>query len=374
MKKFLFVLSIIILLCACSFSDLEAQPSPTRTNEMNDDKELPESIFESTTIRPFDTIASSFIEVVGWFSDEEILYLEEEDERSHLYKYHLYNGDSELLFETDGWIIDVSINADHSFLAIQTYSTDNKATLLVMTEEGQVKRVIEDLGEEYAVYWNPYEREAMILISFLPDWKFVAYMVDMSEDSIVELDLPYPYVQWLSSTTFAYLHWDEFEPSYHAPLVVYDLKTHSKKDWKDDVIAFASLGNQLSFTVTVSSPDELYSTYTFYKGQNRYRTIEMPILNTYSEQWWVPFYTYDGKNDFFYYLRPKYSSDFFSYEDGYEFIAYSIEDDSEKKIITLEQHVPLSISPKGDAVLIGNRFEQIYDVDQGKLIDLFEFE
>lgn len=374
LKRLLFVFVFTSLLCACSLPNLEAEPNPTRTNEWNEEKELPPSFFESTTILPFDSLSSSFVEVVDWFNDDEILYLEEEDERSYLYKYHIYTGESELFFETDGWIIDVSINTDFSFFAIQTYGIDQTVTLKVITEEGQVKRVIEDLGEEYTVFWNPYDLERMALISFLPDWKFVSYVVDMSEDKIVELDLPNPYVQWLSSSTFAYLQWDEFEPSYHAPLVIYNVENHSKSNWQDEVIAFSSLNNELSFIVTASSPDVLHSTYTFYKGQEPYRTIEMPILNTYSEQWWVPFYTYDQKNGLFYYLRPKYSSDFFSYEDGYEFVAYSLEQDSERKIITLEDHVPITISPSGDAVLIGNRFEQIYDVDQGKLIDLVEFE
>ncbi|MFA9455785.1 membrane lipoprotein lipid attachment site-containing protein [Halalkalibacter sp. AB-rgal2] len=374
MKKYIFFFVIVFVLNGCSMAELEASPNPTRTMNSSVPKELPSSFLERTNILPFQNVSSSFIEIVDWYNEDHILYLEESDERSYVYTYHLFTGTSELLFETDGWVVDLKGNADQSLFAIQTYSTDNKSTLVVINEEGQIKRIIEDLGEEYSVFWNSYDPTSMVLISFLPDWKFVAYHLDITVDQLTEVDLTHPYVQWLSESTFAYLNWDEFEPSYHAPLVIYHTDTKETTSWQEDIIAFASFTNELSLAVTVQSPDSLYSTYTFYQNQEPYRKIEMPILNTYSEQWWIPFYTYDSVNDVFYYLRPKYSSDYFSYEDGYELVAYSVKEDSERKITTFDRHEPLSVSPSGDAVLIGDRYERIYDVDRGNMIYLLEDE
>ncbi|MBP3951233.1 hypothetical protein [Bacillus suaedae] len=371
MRYIFFYMIVLFVLTACSTAEpLEVTPSPLTKKEKSEKVEVPESFVEASAIIPLQKRSPSFIEVVGWVNDETILYLEENEQGSKLMTYELYTTQSSVFFETDDWIIDTQTNEDSTLFAIQTLSETEGAKLTIVNQLGEEKLVIRDLGEEYSVFWNPYNINTFVLVAFLPDWQFTSYVVDVTEGSIDEIDLEQSYMQWVDDTKVAYLKWDEIEPTYFAPLFELDIETGEKSIWKDDVIAYMSFSEGLSLTVTVDRPDALYSSYTFYKDQESFREIEMPILNTYSEQWWVPYYTYDKQLNLFYYMRPKYSSDFFSYTDGYELIAYNVEEDSEKKLATFERNLPLKISPSGKAILLGEQFEQVYDVNKGSIINL----
>lgn len=366
--------SFVLALCAltaCTSAPLESQPSPERLSELPVKRDVPASFFTGSPIVPISN-ASSFTEVTGWYDNETILYLQEFDEQSSLHKHHLYNGNTSVFFNVDGWIVDVKTNVDYSLFAVQVIDLQNEAQLFILNQDGETEVSIEGFGDDYSVYWNPYNQEQFMMMAYLPNWEFEVYLVDVKTEQISQIDLQQSYIQWLSETSVAYLKWDELEPNYEAPLYHVDVQTGEQTKWDDEVIAYMSFADQRSLTVTVDSVYDLYSMYTFYEDQQPIRQIEMPILNTYSEQWWIPFYTYDIEESIFYYLRPKYSGDYFSYDDGYELTAYHVEEDSEEQLAVLQSHVPLAISPGGDFLLAGNRYEQVYDLKERIFVPVWE--
>ncbi len=360
----------VCLLTACTSGQLESQPSPARLSDQPQKRDVPASFFTGSSIVPI-SAASSFTEVSTWYNDQSILYLQEHDEKSSLHVHHLFTGVTSLFFEIEGWIVDVAPNVDYSLFAIQTINQQNEATLFILDQNGETKMTIEEFGEDYTVYWNPYDQEQFMMMAYLPNWEFDVFLVDANTKETSQIELEQSYVQWLSETNVAYIKWDELEPSYEAPLYQFNVETGEEELWKEHVIAYMSFPDQISLTVSVESVYDLYSIYTFYENQEEIRQIEMPILNTYSEQWWIPFYTYNPEERIFYYLRPKYSGDYFSYNDGYELIAYNVLADSEEQLDVMQSHEPMSISPEGDYLLIGNRFEQLYKIEEQVLVPIW---
>ncbi len=333
-------------------------------------RNVPYSFFTGSVITPIQN-KLPVLEVMSWYDEDTILFLQEGNEMFSLHTHDLFSGETSVFFKEDGWILDVSANADYSLFAVQYLSVDARAHLKIVNDLGEIVWTIKDYGDEYTIYWNPYDKQTFVMVAYLPDWKFETYTGNVEQKTITDMGLSHSYFQWISESKVGYLKWEELEPNYQAPLYEIDIESGETKRWKDAVIAFMSFPDGLSLSVTVDSIYDLYSVYRFYDEQQLYRKIEMPILNTYSEQWWIPYYSYDDNNGIFYYLRPKYSGDYFSYEDGYELIAYNVQDDSEEKLISLEKHVPISISPTGSSILIGERFEYVYDLQEGTLVQMW---
>src|SRR5699024_6263111 len=92
------------------------------------------------------------------------------------------------------------------------------------------------------------------------------------------------------------------------------------------------------------------------------RQLYMPILNTYSDEWWLPFHAFSEQDQTFYYLRPKYSSDYISYTDGFELVSFHLQTGEEEVLTVLDQEQPFALSPDYRYVLVGYSYEYIFDL------------
>ena len=316
MKRVILIV-ILLTVTACTQTPLESQPLPKSLVESPVKRDVPHSFFLGSSVIPIDENAR-VVEVMNWFDNETILFLEEDMEGSTIYKHHLFTGESSVFFEKEGWIVKVIANVDHSLFAVHVINELDQSEIVILDKQGEKKLTIRDFGEDYSVYWNEYDPVSFILTAYLPDWNFETYFVNVEEEHINPIYLDQSYIQWISADSVAYLKWDELEPSFRAPLYQANVKTGETKLWKEDVIAYTSFSDGLSLSISVDTDYDLYSVYTFFDNQEKFRQLEVPILNTYSEQWWIPYYTYDNENGIFYFLRPKSSGDFITYADGYD--------------------------------------------------------
>ncbi|WP_100372458.1 hypothetical protein [Bacillus sp. FJAT-45037] len=369
MRNIIYVLVFLVLLSGCSFFERTSQPLPQTERNYMPKPAVTSSFFNNTTVKPLED-ATGFAMVTDWLNDKTILYLNEHDQKSSLMSYHLYNGELKTFFETDEWIVDVKGNEDRSLFSIVTIDAQDRSSLNVVNQEGIMELELRQFGDSYTIYWNPYKSDEFMLVTYLPDWQFEVFHVNVSNQQVTAIEVSQTYFQWLSETEIAYLSWDEFEPNYEAPLEKLDLESMETKKVDQPLISMISFPGHIQVEVSVDSIYELYTMYTFKQEDQLISKLEIPILNTYSETWWVPFHQYDANEGAFYYLRPKYSGDYFSYEDGYELKAYQPKGDSEVTILEVGQHVPLKLSPDGKRMLIGNRLEELILIEEKEKISL----
>ncbi|MCM3712905.1 hypothetical protein M3202_02340 [Alkalihalobacillus oceani] len=370
MKRICLCLMMLLMMSACTSGQLESHPSPERLTELPEKRDVPNSFFTGSPVVPLSE--TEITEVTGWYREDAVFYLQEDGEHSSVHTYNLLTGESADFFQRDGWVVNIAPNVDYTLFAVQLVTPEHEAEVVILDAAGEPQMTIEGLGDDYSVFWNPYVQNRMLAVAFLPDWEYAGYLVDVGTNEVKPVELEQPYVQWLSETEVAYLLWDELEPNYQAPLYIANLEDGKKKLWRENVISFMSFPGRLSLMVTVDSVYDLYSKYSFFRERELAQQIEMPILNTYSEQWWIPFYSYDAAGEIFYYARPKYSGDFLSYTDGFELIAYDVGTNAENKLAELESHEPMQIAPDGNYLLLGSRYESVFDIEQEVLVQLFE--
>ncbi len=153
-------------------------------------------------------------------------------------------GHTQPFFEIEGFIIDVQANLNRSLFAIHYLDQEENAVFVIVDETGNVRLEFEEYGEQYSIYWNPYKKEELILVSYLPDWELDTYYINVEEEQVNALPLDNSYFQWLAEDVIGYLNWDQLEPDYQAPLYAYQLSNGDTEHIRDDVIAlWASLTN-----------------------------------------------------------------------------------------------------------------------------------
>ncbi|MBU8905737.1 hypothetical protein [Desertibacillus haloalkaliphilus] len=373
MERVLIVISLFIfLLSGCQYADKDVIVASDRLLNLHEKRQIPSEFYGHNVRYPIKTSSSrSFIEISEWFDEHTVLYLKDEEGIARLLKHNVTNGDEQGFFQTEEAISNVTANHDYSYYAIETVTRDYDVSLYLIDRDGFIRYQIQELGEDYSVFWNPYQPEELVVVSFLPNWESQLYYVNVANGQISPIELDQTFIQWLDINRLGYLHWDQDEPSYFSSLFSYDMKTNQKVLVEEDILSFFSFPNHNYLIIDVDSIDELMSTYTFFKENETIRQIEVPILNTYSEQWWVPYFTFDQMNSIFYYLRPFYSGNYVDYEDGFELVALDIRSGDEEVIIEVENDAPLKLSPDGESMLYGYQYEHLIDLNGNQMVDLF---
>ncbi|WP_216829999.1 YqgU-like beta propeller domain-containing protein [Alkalihalobacterium elongatum] len=370
-KSLFFVITfLIVFIVGCTTKDKVRIDQPQKNLNLIQ-KEL-NLLIETKFETPLQINPYSFVEISEWYDSQTILLLKDENAVSYIDKINLNTGEISEFFQSEEPIFSVEANYDHSYFAIQTSTYDLTAPLYFINKEGEVVYKLSEIGEDFSLFWNQYDRDELIIISFLPDWEFDVYRLNLKDGRLVQLDLEKMYFQWLNEDEVAFLEWSSFAPSFFAPIYKYNLETNHTEEILEEVIAFVTFGENILVAISVDSLDAEMSLYQFYKNNNPIGELQIPTLNTYSEQWWIPFHQYDSSEHLFYFLRPLYSGDFFSYDAPFELTQFNVETGTEQKILDLELQAPIKLSPNGNWMLYGNQYEWLIDLTNKEVHSLIE--
>jgi hypothetical protein len=86
----------------------------------------------------------------------------------------------------------------------------------------------------------------------------------------------------------------------------------------------------------------------------------------------VPYNDLTEKKGEFITLKPVKSAEADAYREGFELVSYDIENGSSNVIMKNLNNEPILLSPSGEAVLFGNRFEKVIDLKTKELRELVE--
>ncbi|OIJ20264.1 hypothetical protein BKP45_09350 [Anaerobacillus alkalidiazotrophicus] len=369
MLKVIFFIIAIFLMVSCVQADKPflIRDVSMHSNNLVEKNGVPLVLRNNELLHTIDTNIYSFATVNEWFDHESILYLTDENGVSYLNKFHLFSGEDELFFQINEPILQVDANPDFSVFAIEVTSLDREKHLYFVNRKGTIIHKLNNVGEEFQIYWNPYRNHELIIAALQSDYSVKLKEINLVDKSIVDFNFEYSYVQWINESELAFLKWDLLSPSFYAPLYTYNLETEKKVKKVDDIIAFFSYYNHL-LTITLDDIDKEYSQYTFYdmETNKKLTQFQVPVLNTYSEQWWIPNHAFDKESKTFYLLKPSNGGDLFSYSEGFSLVSIQVETGKEITIVNIDENYPLKLSPDGRRILFGYQLEEIIDLKKRK--------
>lgn len=355
----LFVL-VSVLLCGCNSFQVEGMSPASGRDHHLAIKEPPKVKADNNTIVPIQINDTQFQSVVDWFDHEHVLYVVNDELGAKIYKHHLFTGTSELFFETTDPIITLQSNPSSQHFLIHTSNSNTEANLIVVDEKGNALFDWEVKSAELQFVWNPFDENNLFITSFLEDWSFTNYILNVEQKEVKENSLPHPFIQWMSPSKIAYLKWEDGFTE--APLYSASVQGIAEKKLADNIFAYHTYEDLL---LTISASTNL-SVYQFYEvsTMKKINEFSLPVINTYSDNWWVPNFDYDPNTKNFYYYKPV--------EEQLNLVSFSIETGEEETILTNIEDQPINLSSDGERLLLGYQYNTIIEIEDKKTSELIQ--
>ncbi|PFP31228.1 hypothetical protein COJ96_00890 [Bacillus sp. AFS073361] len=358
----------VLILGACAQNEQVKQKVPAKHGKTNS---LVTNASEDKWKLPISIPEGEFSKLAGWLSEKQILYITNLEQTSSIYRYELFTGKSELIYKSEYPIINVQISPSRKSILIHASKTNAEGLVTIIDTKGNVIFKKDFPSYELAFEWNPYNESRVLVTKFAEDWSFQVLLLDLEQSTTTELDVPQPFMKWIASNQIAWISWNVDQPSLFAPLNSRNLDTGMEKKLFSSVIHFSAFPD-LTMTVTINEQDQSMSSYSFYdKDLRKLSTFSMPQLTKYSD-WLVPFYDYNKEKGQFTTLRPLSSGESDAYSEGFQLLNYNIKNGRSELIMEGLENEPLILSPTGGALLYGNRFEKIIDLNHKKIYELIK--
>lgn len=372
MRKLLFVVIICFFLYGCNTPDRVVNDASYIKRNGEEKSVNPKQYFAKSSLQPITlTENQDFYSVNEWYDDDTVIYSVGEKEMSSLYLHNLLSGKRDLFYQTNEFITKIQANSNHTLFAVQTLEQSGESHIRILDKIGKEVYSWDNKIEDIQFIWNPYEPAELVITEFLTYMEFQLLKVNVSRKDAVQIPVNNPFVQWTRKDELGYLNWDQNEPSLDAPLLLFNLKTLEEEEWLEKCIMLFTL-KDVVITVSLDNNDINKSLYTFYESKSRKKLTEtyIPLLNTFSEAWWIPSFDFDENKKIFYYMKPKRAGDISEYNEGYTLTALSINDQKEEELMTIPNNYPIKLSPDGQRCLIGQQLEQAITISNQQLTNL----
>jgi hypothetical protein len=356
-----------LLICACT----NKEGSKPKTPAKNDNSHATLPTLGSGWKLPISIPEGEFYKLGGWLEENQVLYITNLEQTSSVYRYNLLSGKSEIIYKSEQPIVNVQISPSKEYILIHSSPSSFEGLITIIDTLGSVRRQESFASYELVFEWNPYNESEVLVSKFFEDWTFQVVLLDINNSEITELSLPQPFNKWVDAKDIAYINWSENGPSLFAPLIVKGVENDIEKTVFPNVLQFSTF-RDLLMTISVNEQDQSMATYSFFDNNiKRLFSFSIPHLTKYSD-WLVPFYDYNRTKGQFITFRPLNSAEVDSYNDGFLLLTYNLKNGSNKLIMEGLENEPVDFSPSGEAILYGNRFEKIIDVNAKKIYEFIK--
>lgn len=370
-KYFLFfaVLYMTVGIVAGCVNERIPQPHVGSNHNHPNIKDPPGLSFVGQSIKPISDIKGSFNAVVGWLTDDIILYITDENGGSNLYSYHLETGESSLFYTSNDPIVSTKISPHREKVLIHTAPTSYQARVIITDIKGNslVETKIDSFELEFV--WN-YEREEEVMVTaFNEDWSYTSYILHIQDNRLAEVELPQPFVIWPTEDELLYLDWDKDRPGLHAPLVKKRLLSGDEETLMTSVYHL-DISNNYIFSISIDDDDDALAKYDILNREyEQVISFKVNHLTSFSG-WLVPFYNLMDDEKKLIYLHPIHGGEADLYDEDFELIEYSFEENKRKTLFQQLENEPISCAPNGSLCLYGYQFEKIIDLKEKEIINL----
>lgn len=301
--------------------------------------------------------------VHGWLGNDTILYTRYYKDKTYVMAYHIFNGELEKLYESNFPITGVHPNYNQKYILIQSNGNQNKTLLTIIKAAGDtVYKKIAD-ASQIDFRWSPFEPEDLLVTYYYDDQSTKVEIMNMLEPTNSK-ELPVqPYVKWLNENAVIYFDWANTQKM-SANLYKYDLGSEEHVLLEEDVTDFDTSKDLLMIAKTNTEDNKLNFKFHDTKGNHeQVSSLDIPLLQSNSSYYWTPSYDWGTSPTKFFTFTPKQASNLLEYTQGYEVIAYNVQEESRSTLLKTVPHSNLKCSPNGQYCLYGYLLTEIINVD-----------
>lgn len=353
MKRIVVIIGII--LCIISGCSGKTEPPEPEVEQVEQEKVKFEKEIQQMLVDE-----SSFYFIVDWLTNEEILFVDYEDDNYRLKSFHIYSKEIKNVYETEMMIIDVLIHPSKEYLLVHTSATDTSATVKILTLDGMVQNEVTVESVELEIEWNDLDFSSVLLTAFYEDWSFDAFLFDGETNDIQLLPIQSPFPKWLGTNHFV-VATDMLDSE--SELVIYDVVTGAQQSLDEGkILLYDTFKDALLLVQLTHDEKAKYTILNVALEEIGNWTIE-PIKE-YSE-WILPNFDWLTEKSIVTFQSKKAGTS------NYELIKY--EDHEIDVLLNDVEDTSLICSPDAKKCLTGHGLEKILDLDNNTTSDWLLF-
>jgi hypothetical protein len=286
MKKLLLVVISLLFLFGCQ-DEIQKSKVTTESSPINNriiSNELEPIKPDSST---YFANSEEFDRVIGWVSESEILFIEINNEGSHVYTYDLNQNKKTHQVSVDRDIIDVEIHPTKSHFVLIMSDNSLQATLAIYELGGAKVDELSIESSEIVFEWHPSDINLMVVTAFYEDWTFDTFTYSSETQEMQLLSTTQPFFKWSSQNLVVGVEWQEGDALSGGTLIETSLTDGTSKESNENNYIFVDYFDNLSLTVQINQVNELfiYTLRNLKTGQTK--IFESPAISNYS-QWFIP--------------------------------------------------------------------------------------
>lgn len=355
----LFSILFIIFLAGCSNhlnNAKESEEDFSKKLEKHDNRATAEIV-------PLTIEAMSYIQTVGFVSNQEVMYIVNEEGEYKIYLYNLFSGKTKLIYSENEQVVQAFLHPSKKFVLLHCTKNEQIANVkIVSIDKGKLVENFEVPSKEIYVDWHP-ENESLVFISaFNDDFSYDSYVYDANENKLVKIDLPTPFVNWFDDEQLSY---SIKSNSALQEMQLYRVKWQTGESElieKNSVLVKKTSDRQLFLN---AKPPFDHFQYVYMKDDRELYSIETGALSNYSE-WYVPDIQF-GSDDAFYTLVADEETVLDNYSG--ELTLKRFDQNGEKKLFSGPVYTTFAVSPNEQWILYNDSMSNLFHVESGKTME-----
>ncbi|WP_342598390.1 hypothetical protein MHB48_12540 [Psychrobacillus sp. FSL H8-0483] len=348
MKKIGMLLLCLFLLQACKESNPQLE-----NNGPNAIEKVPQTVPGNQVATPTKKIPllklnrSTFHSVIGWMSNDEILFILTEDGDWTVQSYNLSTETWKTIYKTETPIIQGIIHPSKEMILLHTSSNSSSAEIQLIHKNGYVVQSLSFESAEIYMDWHPTNPDLIVFSTFYDDWSYSTFVYDGSTQQLKSIEVENPFVKWYDEHRLMVFKWGD------SSLDGSDLLLYSTADGGTESTEFQHVLDvqNLGDTMVYVQINETQGKFEYHMEQpetGQYFDWNSPAVSNYSE-WVVPTFSVVHPTQLIA-IRSKAAGNVDEFDDKGVLSSYSL--NGEKRLGEIVDQ-PIDCSPNGEVCLGG---------------------
>ena len=285
LKKALLFIFCILLLQACKETEKKLVVSPDNSLNHHTSESEMDTTASKVDVPSIHIERTKFHSVLGWLSDEEILFVLVDKGEWILKSYSVTKEEWKEIYRTNKPVIQGMIHPNKEMIILHTSNNSSSAEVLLLHTNGVVEQSLSFESAELYMDWHPTDPNLIAFTAFYDDWSYNSLVYNGHTKDMQAIDVDNPFVKWLDKENLMVFDWDSSSLD-GSNLKRYSIVDHSLKntEWSK-IIDVLNLGESLLYIQV----DEENMEFKYHLVNNNGKSFDWtsPAVSNYSE-WVVP--------------------------------------------------------------------------------------
>lgn len=200
----------ILILCLFILQACKGNNSETEELATDSTKDIPQiTTSPPNEIPSIQLDRSQFHSIIGWLSDDEIVFILTGNGEWTVQSYNLSSESWRTIYISKIPIIQGAIHPGKEMILLHTSSNSSTAEIQLIHKNGYLEQSITLESAEIFMDWHPLNPNLIVFSAFYEDWTYNSFIYDGSTQNLTAIEVENPFVKWYDDDHLVVSRWGE---------------------------------------------------------------------------------------------------------------------------------------------------------------------